>query len=71
MLLVIHPLNLALLPAAGIGRPSGQMEVASYVLQPFKKMEMAEMDGAIAETLRIISSILALGMDKALSGSRV
>jgi len=55
----------------GIGRPTGQMEVTSYVLQPFKKTEMAEMDGAIAETLRIISSILALGMDKALSGSRV
>jgi peptidyl-tRNA hydrolase len=56
---------------AGIGRPSGQMEVASYVLQPFKKTEMAEMDSAIAETLQIINSILALGMDKALSGSRV
>lgn len=56
---------------AGIGRPSGQMDVASYVLQEFKRAEMEAIDGAIAESLAIIDSCLGLGLDKALSGSRL
>jgi PTH1 family peptidyl-tRNA hydrolase len=55
---------------AGIGRPAGQLPVASYVLQPFSKSEMADMDGAIAESLRIVDSVLSLGLMKALSGVR-
>jgi hypothetical protein len=56
---------------AGIGRPTGQVPVASYVLQPFSKGEMAEVDDAIAESLRAITSVLSLGLDRALSGVRV
>jgi hypothetical protein len=37
-------------PAAppGIGRPTGNLDVASYVLQDFRQSEMAEVDNAIA-----------------------
>lgn len=58
-------------PPPGIGRPTGALDVASYVLQDFRQSEMAEVDAAVAESLRIIQSILTLGLDKALSGQRV
>jgi peptidyl-tRNA hydrolase len=32
----------------GIGRPTGSMDVASYVLQDFRQSEMADIDNAIA-----------------------
>ena len=47
------------------------MDVASYVLQDFRQSEMVEVDNAVADSLRIIHSILSLGLDKALSGQRV
>ncbi|KIY97326.1 peptidyl-tRNA hydrolase, PTH1 family [Monoraphidium neglectum] len=55
----------------GIGRPTGNLDVASYVLQDFRQSEMAEVDDAIRESIAIIHSILTLGLEKALSGSRV
>lgn len=55
----------------GIGRPTGNLDVASYVLQDFRQTEMAEVDDAIAESIRIINSVLTLGLDKVLSGQRV
>jgi hypothetical protein len=40
------------------------------VLQEFKRSEMAAIDEAVAESLAIIDSCLALGLTKALSGQR-
>jgi peptidyl-tRNA hydrolase len=56
--------------AAGIGRPNGELDVASYVLQEFKRSEMAAIDQAVEDSLAIIDSCLALGLTKALSGQR-
>jgi peptidyl-tRNA hydrolase len=47
------------------------MDVAGYVLQPFRAAERGEVDTAISEALRVIDAILALGLDKALSGQRL
>lgn len=47
------------------------MDVASYVLQEFRRAELEAIDGAIAECMAVIDSCLALGLDKALSGSRL
>ncbi|GBF88928.1 hypothetical protein Rsub_01427 [Raphidocelis subcapitata] len=55
----------------GIGRPAGAMDVASYVLQEFRQGEMEGVDDAIRESIRIIHSVLTLGLDRALSGQRV
>lgn len=55
----------------GIGRPNGELDIASYVLQEFKRSEMAAIDEAVAESIGIINSCLALGMAKALSGQRL
>lgn len=55
----------------GIGRPAGQLPVHEYVLQPFRKTEQPEMDKAVADSLAIVKSVLALGLDRALSGVRV
>lgn len=57
--------------APGIGRPSGQMDVATYVLQEFKRAEMEAIDGALAESLAIVDSCVKLGLEKALSGLRL
>ena len=54
----------------GIGRPMGQTPVASFVLQPFKAAEMAEVDVAVAQSLDVIQAVLTLGLAKALSGVR-
>jgi peptidyl-tRNA hydrolase len=56
--------------AAGIGRPNGELDIASYVLQEFKRSEMAAIDQAVEESIAIIDSCLALGLAKALSGQR-
>lgn len=47
------------------------MDVASYVLQEFRRSEMEAIEAAIAESHAIIASCLALGLQKALSGSRL
>lgn len=60
-----------MLHAAGIGRPTGDFDVASYVLQEFRRSEMEAMDKAIDESLKIVESCLALGLAKALSGQRL
>lgn len=43
----------ALLPTytLGIGRPTGNLDVATYVLQDFRSSEMADVDGAVAGAL--------------------
>eukprot|EP00887_Chlorella_sp_A99_P001242 scaffold14.g1242.t1 len=55
----------------GIGRPTGSMPIASYVLQDFSRAEREEIDIAIQEGLDILRAVLSLGMDKAVSGLRV
>lgn len=69
--LTLMPCTLRVGVCAGIGRPPGQMDVAGYVLQPFRAAERGEVDTAISEALRVIDAILALGLDKALSGQRL
>lgn len=58
----------------GIGRPPEGMAVARYVLQDFSRDEM-EMEGgmekAIEEAIQMIRAVLAIGMEKAVSGVRV
>ncbi|DBB18273.1 TPA: hypothetical protein ACH3X3_003234 [Trebouxia sp. C0006] len=54
----------------GIGRPAGQLPVASFVLQAFNKAEATEIDIAVQECCDIIHSIMAVGLEKALSGVR-
>lgn len=58
---------------AGIGRPpaEGQLDVASYVLQEFRRSELEAVEAAIAESRAIVESCLALGLERALSGSRL
>jgi peptidyl-tRNA hydrolase len=56
---------------AGIGRPEGQIDIASYVLQDFRRSELDAINGAVDESIRVIESCLALGMEKAVSGSRL
>lgn len=55
----------------GIGRPTGELPVASYVLQEFRSSEMEAINKAIEESLAIVETCLAMGLDKALSGSRL
>lgn len=57
--------------AAGIGRPEGQIDIASYVLQDFRRSEMDEINKAVDESIHVIESCLALGLEKAVSGSRL
>ncbi len=40
-------------------------------MQPFTGAEEREIDGAIAEGIRIIEALLSLGVERALSGMRV
>lgn len=56
---------------AGIGRPDGQIDIASYVLQDFRRSEMDAINEAVDESIHIIESCLALGLEKAVSGSRL
>lgn len=60
-----------LLLSAGIGRPEGQIDIASYVLQEFRRSEMEAINQAVEESIRIIESCLALGLEKAASGTRL
>ncbi|KAG2435043.1 hypothetical protein HYH02_012040 [Chlamydomonas schloesseri] len=55
----------------GIGRPAGPIPIASYVLQPFSKAERPEIDTAVQESIIMIKSVLALGLEKAASGQRI
>ncbi|GFR49518.1 hypothetical protein Agub_g11561, partial [Astrephomene gubernaculifera] len=55
----------------GIGRPTGHMPIASYVLQPFSKSERPEVEVAVQECVTLVRSILTLGLEKAASGQRV
>lgn len=55
----------------GIGRPTGQTPVASFVLQPFSKAEAPEVAVAVKESATIVKSVLSLGMEWAVSGKRV
>lgn len=55
----------------GIGRPSGSMPVAEYVLTPFKGRDKDEIEFAVVDAVTVIQSILELGLEKTLSGSRV
>ncbi|KAL3141050.1 hypothetical protein ABBQ32_005560 [Trebouxia sp. C0010 RCD-2024] len=54
----------------GIGRPSGQLPVASFVLQAFDKTDAVEIDIAVQECCDIIQAIMTVGLEKALSGVR-
>lgn len=54
----------------GIGRPAGQLPVASFVLQAFNKAEATDIDIAVQECCDIVHSIMAVGLEKALSGVR-
>ncbi|GAX82626.1 hypothetical protein CEUSTIGMA_g10052.t1 [Chlamydomonas eustigma] len=54
----------------GIGRPAGELPVASYVLQDFNKKEREVIDVAVAQSADIVRSVLVLGLEKALSGVR-
>jgi peptidyl-tRNA hydrolase, PTH1 family len=54
----------------GIGRPTGQMTVASYVLGKFRKDEEDTKSIAVRDAVEAIESICALGMEAALSGRR-
>lgn len=54
----------------GIGRPAGELPIASYVLQDFTKKEKEVIDVAIVESADIVKSVLAVGLEKALSGVR-
>lgn len=56
---------------AGIGRPEGQLDIASYVLQEFRRSEMEAISQAVDESIAVINSCLALGLEKAVSGSRL
>lgn len=47
------------------------MDVASYVLQEFRRSEMEAISQAIDESIRVVESCLALGLEKAASGSRL
>ncbi|KAG2485648.1 hypothetical protein HYH03_015620 [Edaphochlamys debaryana] len=55
----------------GIGRPSGPMPIASYVLLPFSKAERPDIDNAVHESIKIVKSVLSLGIEKAASGQRI
>lgn len=55
----------------GIGRPSGAMSVADYVLHAFDREEVPLMDEAVEEAIQAIRAVLSLGMEKAVSGLRV
>ncbi|GLI59692.1 hypothetical protein VaNZ11_001637 [Volvox africanus] len=55
----------------GIGRPTGPVPIATYVLQPFSKAERPEIDSAVQESVTLVKSVLALGLEKAASGHRI
>ncbi|KAK9840792.1 hypothetical protein WJX81_005049 [Elliptochloris bilobata] len=55
----------------GIGRPTSSIPIASYVTQPFTSSEKREVEGAIAEGIQVIETLLSLGVERALSGVRV
>jgi len=47
------------------------MDIASYVLQEFRRSEMEAISQAVHESIAVINSCLALGLEKAVSGSRL
>jgi peptidyl-tRNA hydrolase len=47
------------------------MDIASYVLQEFRRSELDAISAAIDESIAVIDSCLALGLEKAVSGSRL
>jgi peptidyl-tRNA hydrolase len=47
------------------------VDVASWVLQEFRGAELEAIQRAVAESQAVIDSCLALGLEKALSGSRL
>lgn len=55
----------------GIGRPQGQLPVASYVLQPFSKEQQQEVGVAVQEGVAAIRAVLHHGIEKAVSGVRL
>ncbi|KAL4421231.1 hypothetical protein ABPG75_010522 [Micractinium tetrahymenae] len=55
----------------GIGRPPGSMPVVSWVLQDFNKAEREEIDIALQEVIDILRAVFTVGMDRAVSGTRV
>lgn len=55
----------------GIGRPTGPMPIASYVLQPFAKDERSVMEVAVRESCDVVRSVLSLGVERAASGQRI
>ena len=58
-------------PAPGIGRPSPSFPVASFVLQNFSDAERADVDGAVRAGADAVRAILALGVERAVSGVRL
>eukprot|EP01024_Parvocaulis_polyphysoides_P051583 TRINITY_DN50870_c0_g1_i1.p1 TRINITY_DN50870_c0_g1~~TRINITY_DN50870_c0_g1_i1.p1 ORF type:complete len:248 (+),score=28.19 TRINITY_DN50870_c0_g1_i1:108-851(+) len=54
----------------GIGRPTGNKQVVTYVLQEFSKQELEEIQFAIVECCEIIEATCGLGLQEALSGLR-
>lgn len=49
----------------GVGRPSGQMSGASYVLQNFSKEEMAQLPDFLARSVDAIDDFIFEGFEKA------
>jgi peptidyl-tRNA hydrolase, PTH1 family len=54
----------------GIGRPTGQMPVAAYVLGKWHKDELDEKDNAVREAVDAMTAVCELGVGLALSGKR-
>lgn len=55
----------------GIGRPPGSMLAAAWVLQNFSGQEKEVIDVAVQESVLVVQTILSLGLEKALSGTRI
>ena len=51
----------------GIGRPQGSRQVIDHVLTTFDKHETADVEVSIQQTADIVRSVLALGVEKAVS----
>ena len=55
----------------GIGRPPEGVAVPSYVLQEFAKVELDAIDGAVREAIEVVRASVMLGIERAVSGTRV
>ncbi len=51
----------------GIGRPPGQMDAASYVLQPFSAQDQAELPVVLNQAVKAIMAFIEYGIDEAMN----